>query len=277
MEPTILTNHTFELQYVGQKTYDNHIKFFKGWLNGRQCTMDLITEYITQVLPDIYSPSSVANVKAALKKSIKKSVGDPANNVIFLATLDFAFKQLKCGTQDPKVYQEKILSEEEVQVLINNTPKKTSLMIKVFWLSGIRVSELCGIRLRDIHYEQGSASIKIRGKGKKERRVYLPIDLVEEIKSTFKSEVYLFTTNHNSSYSRHYIYRTIRRYGFMLLDREISPHTFRHSFVSHLLVNKKVDIKAVSTYCGHSSCSVTANMYLHSSLTPNNLFSMIHI
>jgi integrase/recombinase XerD len=60
--------------------------------------------------------------------------------------------------------------------------------------------------------------------------------------------------------------------GLKTLGKNISPHTLRHSFCTNMLLVKNKSLKAVSNYVGHSSTSITADMYVHSQLVPEDVF-----
>jgi integrase/recombinase XerD len=111
---------------------------------------------------------------------------------------------------------------------------------------------------------------RILGKGKKERIIYVTIPLIENIIQIEKGNIYLFEHS-GKQYNRISISRRITMQGKILLNKNISAHTLRHSFATNML-KKTNNLKGVSKYLGHSSISTTANLYIHSELSFDDLF-----
>ncbi len=267
----IITTTPTRLNMTGNGVYDTFVRDFNYYLSGRPVTFELVQEYMEHCKV-YYKQSSLGCIKSALKKAIVSSLGRSGRDMLLITTIDMAFKDIKTGKIDRKIYSEKILSEEEVEHLVSNLNPKVSLIVKTLAISGMRVSELCTIKLEDCRVEEIAVFIDIVGKGSKQRRVFLPLGLFAEIKEVFRGEVYLFETTRKNRYTRHYIWREVKIAGRELLNREISPHTFRHSFCTTVLLEKKKSLKAVSQYVGHSSTSITADMYIHDELKPEDLF-----
>jgi integrase/recombinase XerD len=99
-----------------------------------------------------------------------------------------------------------------------------------------------------------------------------PCDLFENIREIFHGKKYLFETGNHNSYSRCYLWREIKKVGLKILGKNISPHTLRHSFCTNMLLVKNKSLKAVSNFVGHSSTSITADMYIHDQLKVEDVF-----
>jgi integrase/recombinase XerC len=136
--------------------------------------------------------------------------------------------------------------------------------------TGIRVSELVGINFGDID-ETGQAII-IRGKGRKERIVPLGSHAMSAIEHylqimgshnvTNATGEPVFINKHNTRLSTRSVRRNVSKYLEQVgLDPEISPHTLRHSFATHLLDNG-ADLRSVQELLGHQSLSTT-QIYTH--------------
>ncbi len=138
--------------------------------------------------------------------------------------------------------------------------------------TGLRVSELIGIKLSHCKFDNRTVYIEIIGKGSKQRRIFITRELYDKIVTLFNSKTYLFETFYHKQFSRHYIWRELRKTGRKVLGKSISPHTLRHSFCTNMLLLKNKSLKAVSNYVGHSSTAITADMYIHDQLKVEDVF-----
>ena len=164
------------------------------------------------------------------------------------------------------VSDENILSGEEVEKIILESEDNTvSIMIEFLYVTGLRISEMLNILLSDISRNNGKCIIKVLGKRMKERKIYVSTPLINKVKNQFGGNSYLFE-HHGSRYNRISITNRIAIQGRIILDKKISAHTFRHSFATATL-EKTGNLKGVSKYLGHSSTSTTANLYIHSELS----------
>ena len=144
-------------------------------------------------------------------------------------------------------------------------------MIEVLYSSGLRVSELVNLKIPNIHFDIGF--LQVIGKGNKERLVpigreamkYLKIYLEEirhqvNVKKSF--EAFAFLNNRGQNLTRVMIFTIIKKLAKSIgLKKTISPHTFRHSFATHLLEGG-ADLRAVQEMLGHESITTT-EIYTH--------------
>lgn len=162
------------------------------------------------------------------------------------------------------------LTIEEMEILLN-TPDaspagmRDSTLMEVLYASGIRVSELISIKNADVNTEMGF--IRVSGKGSKERIVPIT-DFVAQKLDHYTTEVRpqllktndnddLFITNRGRGFTRQGLWKTIKKYELMSgIRKNITPHTFRHSFATHLIENG-ADLRAVQEMLGHSDISTT--------------------
>src|SRR6056297_16159 len=182
-----------------------------------------------------------------------------------------ALKEIKLKkTNSNAVGKDDILTPEEVDTLVTESEDITvSLMVEFLYATGVRITEMLNILLSDIKRSNGKYTIRLRGKGNKERTVFAGKELVDRIKRHFKGTTYLF--EHNcKSYNRISITNRIKAQGKIVLGKSISAHTLRHSFATHML-KKTNNLKGVSKYLGHSSTSTTADLYVHSELSWEDL------
>jgi integrase/recombinase XerD len=162
----------------------------------------------------------------------------------------------------------KALSISEVMGLLQasfseKTILRDSAMLELLYSSGLRVSELVKIKLGDIHFDAGF--VRIMGKGAKERVV--PVNtralgkvkryMEEERQKTLKKRQspYLFVTRMGKPMSRQRFWQTLKAIGKQA-GLEISPHTIRHCFATHLLEGG-ADLRSVQKMLGHSDISTT--------------------
>lgn len=146
------------------------------------------------------------------------------------------------------------------------------LALEILFMTGVRVGELCGIRLQDI--DLASGTIMVHGKGNRERRVFLVDKQIKSFITTYlkhrqalspQSDV-LLVTNRGNAVSPDYIRKCLHKHAnARSLHRRVTPHMLRHSAATHLLENG-VDIRFVQKLLGHASISTT-EIYTHVSDT----------
>ena len=227
-----------------------------------------------------YSPASIALRKTALFQAIKRMTFDSR----IRASLVEEAKTIKVAKIERTIHSEKVLSEKEISKLIRDTLKidargwnrenkreRYALIIECLSITGLRISELIHIKLKDCKKQKGIVYIQVMGKGSKPRRIFVPEKLFEKIKLEFNSNEFLFTSIQDKKYNRAMLYQDIRDLGIRILNREIGLHTFRHSFATRE-IKKRGSVKAVQKYLGHSSSAITEQMYNHDEITPEDLF-----
>lgn len=141
-------------------------------------------------------------------------------------------------------------------------------IIELLYSTGIRVSELTELELKNL--DLGQKMIKVFGKGSKERLVPIGRKCAETLKKYLKkreliafkynSKPYLFLNSDGTKISRQKVYKIIHSLGDVV-GKNISPHTVRHSFATHLLENG-ADLRVVQELLGHASI-VTTQLYTH--------------
>ncbi len=160
--------------------------------------------------------------------------------------------------------------EQEDQIL----EQRNALIVFLFYATGIRLSELRGIRLKD--FSDSMSSLKVRGKGDKERIVPIVEELRQAIleyiakincENIWKSGVdSLFLSRKGEPLSSNMIYRIVRSsLGNANIPGRKSPHVLRHTFATHLL-SAGADMREIQELLGHSSLQAT-QIYTHSSIS----------
>ncbi|NLT47473.1 MAG: tyrosine-type recombinase/integrase [Clostridiales bacterium] len=143
-------------------------------------------------------------------------------------------------------------------------------IIELLFAAGLRVSELCGLRFED--YDRIERSLYIIGKGNRERTLYLEnaeaLSVLDNYllmrKAVDVDHSYIFITRFREPMSTQGVRDLITKYSKIAgINKNITPHVFRHSFAS-LLLESGVDIKYIQEFLGHSTISTT-QIYLHTS------------
>jgi len=142
-------------------------------------------------------------------------------------------------------------------------------MLELLYACGLRITELVSIEFKQVNLRQGV--IRVMGKGAKERLVPMGEEAlvwlnkyITEVRRDFvKSDSnYLFLTNRGGSMTRQNFWYAIKKYALLSgINTDISPHTLRHAFATHLLDNG-ADLRAVQMMLGHSDLSTT-QIYTH--------------
>lgn len=163
----------------------------------------------------------------------------------------------------------KVLTISEIEKLLrNNLSVMDYAIIELLYSAGVRVSELVNLNIKNIDLKQ--QTIKVFGKGSKERIIPINKKCIEDLKKYLKkrelialkynSEPFLFINENGKKITRQYVYKVIREQGEKI-NKHISPHTLRHSYATHLLENG-ADLRVVQELLGHSSI-VTTQLYTH--------------
>lgn len=181
--------------------------------------------------------------------------------------------------ESPKVGRKlpDVLSIDEIDMLIDSVEvtkpegQRNRAMLETLYSCGLRVSELVNLKVTNLHFEQGY--VKVEGKSDKERLVPISKNAMDEI-STYlqgyrktlsiskESENVLFLNRRGKKLSRVMIFTIIKNLAEKVgLGKRISPHTFRHSFATHL-INGGADLRAVQEMLGHESI-LTTEIYTH--------------
>jgi integrase/recombinase XerD len=170
----------------------------------------------------------------------------------------------------------KSLTEEEVESLLNaplvSDPlgSRDRTMLEVLYATGLRVSELVSLKYSQLNLNQGV--LRVTGKGDRERLIPLGEEAVRwlrEFIGTGRGEIlldrntdYLFPTRRGDHMTRQAFWHIIKRYARKAsVEKELSPHTLRHAFATHLL-NHGADLRVVQMLLGHSDLSTT-QIYTH--------------
>ena len=169
-----------------------------------------------------------------------------------------------------------VLSMEEIDNLISsidlstNEGQRNRAILETLYSCGLRVSELCTLKLSDLYFDEGF--IKVEGKGNKQRLVPISPRAIHEINLYFMDrnvidiktgyEDFVFISKRGKNISRIMVFHIIKELSESIgLKKNISPHTFRHSFATHLLEGG-ANLRAIQSMLGHESIGTT-EIYTH--------------
>ena len=171
---------------------------------------------------------------------------------------------------------QRILEESEVARLIDAAPEgRNRVLLKLLYVSGVRVSEVCGLKWCDALARQEGGQITVFGKGGKTRTVLLKPKVWQQllsIKGEAKAVDPVFRSRKggralDTSQVRRIVYTAAKRAG---LEQKVSPHWMRHAHASHAL-DRSAPIHLVQATLGHASVSTTGR-YLHARPTESSSF-----
>ena len=218
-----------------------------------------ISTYILNLKERQIKQSSISRKISAIKSFFKWACANNYANNNPISTIE----QAKLPKHLPKV-----LSINEINTLINNNMSVTQKVIfELLYSCGLRVSELCDLKINNINLK--SCNIICRGKGDKERIIpfgeYAKNCITEYLEhrklllNEDNNQKFLYTDD-KRPYNRQDVYRFIHETG-KIIGKDISPHTLRHTFATHLLENG-ADLRVVQELLGHSNVSTT-QFYTH--------------
>ena len=262
-----LSSHTIQNYIRDVKKLISFIDKKKITCTPIEINEDLIQQFIYEIAKEI-SPRSQARIISGLRSFFDYLIFENyrASNPTDL------IETPKIGVKLPDT-----LSEQEINSLISAIDlskvegERNRAMLETMYSCGLRVSELIHLKISDLFFEEGF--IKIVGKGNKER--FVPIHssaqnyimlYINEIRTqlTIKKgfEDTLFLNRRGKSLSRQMIFMILKALAIKInLNKKISPHTFRHSFATHLLKNG-ADLRAIQQMLGHESITTT-EVYVH--------------
>ena len=244
---------------------ETFIKYFKNKKSLKNITRADINDYITNLSNNL-SAKSVSRHISSLKTFYK-----------YLLLDNYVTSSPAVHLKVPKLAKTlpKTLSEEEVDKLLNvnltdDYSYRNKAMLELMYSSGLRVSELINLKVTDIDLAMNL--VRVYGKGSKERIVPLgdyALDALKEYINNHRGNLlkktpsdYLFLNSRGTNMTRQAFFKIIKKQAFMVgIKKEISPHTLRHSFASHLLTHG-ADLRTIGELLGHADVSST-QIYTH--------------
>lgn len=220
-----------------------------------------VNQYIRNLRKDNFSPGSITRKIASLRGFFK-----------WLISSEYLSHDPTASLEQPKLSRHlpKVLTLSEINMMLqeNLTPWQRAV-VELLYAAGLRVSELANLKISDVNLEQ--SYVRCFGKGSKERLVPIGKYAVAAVKDYLEKRKmlvlnpdfdskHLFLDERGHNISRQKIYLLIHDLG-KKVGKNISPHTLRHSFATHLLENG-ADLRVVQELLGHSDVSTT-QLYTH--------------
>lgn len=220
-----------------------------------------LSTFIRHLKERILAPTSVIRKIASLRGFFK-----------WTYSMNIIDKNPASTLEQPKIPQRlpKVISLKEIEEMLHsNLSPVQSVIIELLYSCGLRVSELVNLNLSDI--DMASKYIRCFGKGSKERIIPVGKQAIEKLKNYFPERDFIIK-KYNINTKRLLVFESGRIanrqdiYSFIhekgkLIHKNISPHTLRHSFATHLLENG-ADLRVVQELLGHSDVSTT-QLYTH--------------
>lgn len=175
------------------------------------------------------------------------------------------------AVDSPKLgkYLPVVLSVEEVRAILKAAPnERDRAILEVLYGCGLRVSEVCSLKISEVYLKD--MFVKVMGKGSKERLVPMASSTASAImdylsvrpESDAGCEDVLFLNRFGRALSRVAVFKMVKSVALVAgVDKNLSPHTFRHSFATHLVENG-ADLRVVQEMLGHESI-LTTEIYTH--------------
>ena len=225
--------------------------FFTDYAKARDLN-DKIKSYITYLRKKKLTTSSINRKISTLKNFFKFLHSEK-----IIGQIDFQeFKSLSNLKKIPKA----ISKAQMEKIFINLYDSKQTnkelyiLVLKLIYLSGLRISEALNLKWSDINNQDNS--IYVYGKGSKERKVFIIKDFLDHLKILDKKNQFIFTLN-NKKISARSVNKFLENcYNDSIIEYKLSTHIFRHSFATTMLENN-ADIRHIQKLLGHSSISTT--------------------
>ena len=229
-----------------------------------EISFQIVRSWIASLLEKGVTPRSVNRKISTLKTYFKFLIRE---NVILESPM------LKIVAPKSKKRLPVFIEENQIENLLNEVEfdegfigERDKLIIELFYVTGIRLSELINIKIFDINFT--NSLIKVLGKRNKERLIPLSINIVNELQTFVKRHNlnnYLFTNLGGTKVYTKLVYRVVKKYiGKISSVNKKSPHILRHTFATHML-NNGADINAIKELLGHANLSAT-QVYTHNTI-----------
>ena len=264
-----IEEYLYHISAVEQKSENTILSYKNDLRNGIEDMEDVRSEDLQTFLGeqlDEMNKKSVAHLLTSVRNLhkflfINYDIKNPADNLSVKVNKD---------------HLPSFLNEEEMNVLLTSFDDSDPVqyyqrtILELIYKSGMRVSEVCGLLVKQVNVTH--KQLRIIGKGSKERIVLIDNDITERMVYYFQKirtlwirsgsdQQYFFINNKGNVLNREYVYELIKRKQNELNLKNISPHSLRHSFATHLL-DENTDLRTVQVLLGHSDIATT-QIYTH--------------
>ncbi len=271
-----LSANTISSYWNDLQHYTNYIYFDLNIKKPQQITLSHLRKYINTLK---YIPRGKDDEVDMKSTSISRIFSSIRGFHHYLIEEGLSKKDPTLLLKSPKTHKKlpDILEVEEIDLLLNciNVKEKLGLrdkaILSTLYSSGLRVSELVNLSLINVNFKDGI--IRVIGKGNKERIVPIGMQVIQDLQSYIvelrpklaqkgNSKGYLFLNARGGQLTRMTIWNIIQQTTLVSgIKKHVTPHTFRHSFASHLLKGG-ADLRIVQELLGHSDITTT-QIYTH--------------
>ena len=253
-------------------SYTNDIEQFSLFLSDNyqisnqvsDVSFQIVRSWIASLLEKGISPRSVNRKISTLKTYFKFMIREG---------LLSESPMIKVVSPKSKKRLPLFIEESQIESLLNGIKfdkgfvgERDKLIIELFYVTGVRVSELISIKILDINFENNY--IKVLGKRNKERLIPFSLQFSESLSvfiEKYKLQDYLFTNLEGKKVYSKLVYRVVKKYIAKISSiNKKSPHVLRHTFATHML-NNGADINAIKELLGHANLSAT-QVYTHNTI-----------
>ena len=249
------------------QAYERDIRRFAGGLD-REAAEEGIVNHMSSLKEKGYASSSIYRTLMALRVFFR-----------FLKREGYVEKDPTALLESPKMWQliPEVLTAQEVERLLGAPGEgeeevRDKAVLETLYATGIRVSELCNLDIHDV----GENTVRVLGKGGKERIVPIGEEAIAAIDAYLGNYRHdkgehrpLFVSKRGKRMSRVTVWEKVKFYARKVgIEKEISPHTLRHSFATHLL-DHGADLRVIQEMLGHADIGTT-DRYTH--LSKKRLF-----
>ncbi|MCF0166242.1 MAG: tyrosine recombinase XerD [Bacteroidales bacterium] len=280
---------------MNKNAWETAIRDFRSYLTlERSLSPRTVESYISDIgklrlsVGDSFAPETVTGqtladflsgdyCTALKKRSLARMVSSLKSFFGFLET-DRRISQNPCDRIDapkPGLYLPEVLSLEEVERVLEGIDlssvegRRSRAMLEVLYGCGLRVSELVGLRVQDVFFDEGF--VRVVGKGDKQRLVPIGVPAMEALRFYLEDRCHIqgsgrtdvvFLSRRGTGMTRQMAFLLVKKHAEAAgITKTISPHTFRHSFATHLVENG-ADLRVVQQMLGHESI-LTTEIYTH--------------
>ena len=254
------------------KSYATDLKQFTSFLSSEfqiideihEISFQIIRTWIASLLEKGINPRSVNRKISTLKTYFKFLIrdGELIENPMLKVVAPKSKKRLPVFIEEDQIAS--LLNE--VQFEDGFIGQRNKLIIELFYVTGIRLSELINIKISDVDFN--NQSIKVLGKRNKERIIPISSKVVDDLNVFIENNQqnkYLFTNLEGNKLYNKLVYRIVNKYiGKISSVNKKSPHILRHTFATHML-NNGADINAIKELLGHANLSAT-QVYTHNTI-----------
>ncbi len=252
------------------EAYSRDLESYRSFLEGTKVSgwQDVKRDHIMQFLLDEkkrgLEAASIARRMVAIKVFHR-----------FLLKERYLKEDITSVLESPRLWKRlpQFLTRQEMDALFKiiaseKIPLRDRALLELLYATGMRVSEIANLKMGDLNFE--GAFIRCTGKGSKERIVPVGRQALQQCKNYLEKErskiktpaLELFIGQSGKGLSRIFIWQMIKKYAKLAgIKKDITPHTFRHSFATHLLEGG-ADLRVVQELLGHSDISTT-QIYTH--------------